>query len=502
MSNEIRKNNDPILLGVDLGTSSCKVCAVDTRGGVLGSGSAPYPTHSPHAGWSEQDPNDWIAGVGEAVRHVADVLESSVSRVAGIGLSSAAHIGVLLDENDRPLRRAILWSDLRSAEQVVELEKQCGDEIFRISYQKVSTTWTLPHLLWVRQNEPEVWARVRRVLLSKDYLLAWLTGRSITDQASAVSAQLFDPRNQSWSDPLCELAGLEPSMLPEVVGPTEIAGKLTGQAAEALGLDSETTVVVGSLDSATETYGAGIARPGQCLLRLATAGGIHVVVPKPSPHEQLINYPHPIAPLWYSQAGTSSCASSVQWAMNNLCGESSASFEDWDRRAALASPGCDGLFFHPYLAGERCPYWDPHLRASFVGLSARHDTAHMARAVYEGTAYSIRDAFSVLEGMELSDDPFVAVGGGTRSKIWLRIIADVLARPIEAAETVDSAYGAALLAGVGLEIFPDLERAPSLGNESKSKIEPDDENIAFYDREFERYRDIQARLASFYSPRE
>lgn len=304
------------VLGIDLGTSGCKACAVDAAGRVAAEGSVGYPTSSPQPGWAEQDPADWIGAVVEAVGKLTESGAVAPTDVAGLALSCAAHIGVLLDEHDQPLRPAILWSDQRSHQEVAELERECGDEVFQLTHQRVSTTWTLPHLVWVRRHEPGVWSQVRRVLLSKDYLLWWLMGRRVTDPATAVSAQLYDARAGQWSERLCGLAELTTDMLPQIVPPTDVAGTLTDAVAKKLGLPPATPVVVGTLDSAAETYGAGVDQPGQCLLRVATAGGAHLVLPEPHPHPRLITYPHPRQPLWYSQAGTSSCASAVRWAID------------------------------------------------------------------------------------------------------------------------------------------------------------------------------------------
>ena len=485
-----------VVLGVDLGTSGCKVCAVTADGRFLYATSAAYPTHHPAPNWAEQDPADWLLAVAEATRALLAEGHVTPSSVAGLALSTAAHVGVLLDAAGRPLRRAILWSDQRSCEEVARLEAAAGPEIFRRTHQKVSTTWTLPHLVWIRRREPDTWRRVRRVVLSKDFVIEWLTGRAVSDPATALASQLFDPATNRWSEPLCALADVRPAMLPEVAEATTVAGGLTHPAASALGLPAGTPVVIGTLDSAAETCGAGATRPGQCVVRLATAGGVHVVLAAPRPHPQLITYPHPVRPLWYCQAGTSACASAVRWAMDTLGGGRAVSFTDWDALAASVPRGAEGLVFHPYLAGERCPHWDATLRASFIGLTARHRRGHFARAVYEGTALSIRDALSVVEAFGLADEPFVVVGGGARSGIWTRILADVLNRPLETAAEADSSYGAALIGLVGLGLAGDLA-AVARGRRAR-RLDPDPAGVDFYRRLFGIYRRLHRQLAPEY----
>lgn len=485
------------VLGIDIGTSGCKACAVDAAGRVTAEAASAYPTRSPRPGWTEQDPADWLDAVAQATRRLTAGHPVLPDTVAGMALSCAAHIGVLLDEKDRPLRPAILWSDQRSADEVRELDEAAGDVIFHQTHQRVSTTWTLPHLAWIQKHEPDVWRATRRLLLSKDYVLWWLAGQRVTDPATALSAQLYDARAGCWSPDLCRLARVDGDMLPRVAAVTDVAGGLGADAADRLGLRPGTPVVVGTLDSAAETFAAGVDRPGRCLIRVASAGGVHLVLPEPRPHPRLITYPHPRRPLWYSQAGTNACASAVRWAMQCLRGDVATSFEQWDALAASAPAGCDGLIFHPYLQGERCPYWDPHLRASFTGATMSHGTAHFARAVYEGTAFSIRDAFSVLEELGIGDDPFVAVGGGTASAVWMQIIADVLGRPIDVAPMVDSSCGAALLGLEGLGLRRCSGMAASEEKDTGPRhLVPRAAEAADCERQFQRYRRIQQALAA------
>ena len=443
---------------------------------------------------------DWIDALVKATQQLMATVSLSSSSVDGLALSCAAHIGVLVDKDDQPVRPAILWNDQRTASQVDELEKAYGDQIFAITHQRVSTTWTLPHLLWIRQHDPQAWANTQRVLLSKDFVLWWLTGQRATDPATALSSQLFDATTGQWSALLCEVAGIRTDQLPKVLAVTDVAGRLREAAARRLGLRLGTPVVVGTLDSAAETFGAQVNRPGQCLLRLATAGGVHLVLTQPKPHDRLITYPHPLSPLWYCQAGTNSCASAVRWAINNFSWDSNVSFAQWDSLAASVCPGSEGLIFHPYLMGERCPHWNPNLRASFVGATMRHGKGHLARAVYEGTAFSIRDALSILEGFGIGADPFIAVGGGTTSQVWLQIVADVLSRPIQVAPHVDSSYGASLLGLIGLGLREPTATPMVPDPEQIHSFSPDKDRTRLYDKQFQTYQDIHQYLAPLYGP--
>jgi xylulokinase len=488
----------PFVLGIDLGTSECKVCLVTAEGDVVRVAREGYPTHSPGPAWAEQDPADWLRAVTAATRRLVAETGIRAQAIAGLALTSAAHIGVLLDAQGAPVRRALLWNDQRSSGEVAELEQAHGDEILRRTYQAVSTSWTLPHLIWVRRHDPEAWGRTRRVLLSKDYLAAWLTGCAVTDPATAVSSQLYDVTTGDWSPELCAMVGLPPGALPPIRAATARAGELTAEAADRLGLAAGTPVVVGTLDSATELLAASVLDPGQCMVRLATAGGVQCVVGEARPNRRLITYPHLVAPLWYCQAGTNSCASAVRWGTRLLAGQGEVSYATWDAWAAAIPAGAEGLLFHPYLTGERAPHWDPRLRASFVGASLEHGPAHFARAIYEGTSFSIRDAMSVLPAAGASEGPFVVVGGGVQSAVWVQILADVLGRALLVAEEADSACGAALLGLVGLGLADGIRSLAAARAGRGRRVVPHAERVRRYDELFPVYVQTHEQLASLY----
>jgi len=485
------------VLGVDLGTSECKVCLVTEVGQVVRVARAGYVTHAPRPLWAEQDPREWAPAATAATRRLLAETGTAARSVVGMALTSAAHIGVLLDAHGSPVRRSMLWNDQRSSREAAELEREHGEEILRRTYQAVSTTWTLPHLCWVRRNDPDAWARTRRVVLSKDFLAEWLVGSAATDPATALSSQLYDATAGRWSAELCAMAGVTPGMLPPVHPARERIGGLTAEAAERLGLPPGTPVVVGTLDSATELFAAGAVAEGQCLVRLATAGGVQVVIRGPRPNRKLITYPHVVEPLWYCQAGTNACVTSVRWGARLVTGEADVPFAAWDAWAAAAPVGAGGLLFHPYLVGERAPQWDPELRASFVGASLDHGRGHFARAIYEGTAYSIRHAMSVLPGIESSSGALAVVGGGTQSAVWVQILADVLGRPLVVAEGVDSAYGAGLLGLAGLGLSDGRAGAEATAARWRS-IAPQPEGTAAYADRYPAYVRVAEALAPLY----
>jgi xylulokinase len=489
------------VLGVDIGTSSCKVCAVDAEGRLAGVASQSYPIMSLKPGWSEQDPREWVPALEGALKAVGEKIPIHRPDVGGLAVSSAAHIAVLMDKAHEPVRESILWNDQRSDAEAARLAAESGLLIFQCTRNQASPTWTLPQLLWVKRHEPDVWKRVRSVCLSKDYVIGRLTGRFCTDPATAVSSLLYDVDAEHWSDSLCDLLGIGATSLPEVVPATAIAGNLLPEMAERLGLPTGIPVITGTLDSVSESYCAGAVRPGDSVLRLGTAGGVQTILGGPPVHSMLISYPHVMPRLWLSQAGTNACGASIQWATQALGGASGMTLDDLDRLAASAAPGSEGLFFHPYLAGERCPHWDSRLRGSFVGLSLHHGREHLARAILEGVAYSLKDAFSALQDGKPQGGTgamMTVVGGGVRSAILARIVCDVFGCPIRVAPEVDSAYGAALLGLVALGWVPELAGAAANPLRSASELHPDPATTRRYAEAFLAYREIHQGLRDFY----
>jgi len=487
------------VLGIDIGTSSCKVCAVGIEGALLGVAGAPYPIQSPRPGWAEQDPREWMPAVEAALRRLCGERNIPASGVGALALSSAAHIAVLLDADGEPLRDAILWNDQRATVESARLVEELGDLIFSQTCNQASPTWALPQLLWVREHEPHVWRDVRRICLSKDYVIRQLTGRFCTDPAAATSSLLYDVRTGRWSEELCARLGIGVETLSEVAPVTERVGTLLPVWADRLGLPRGIPVLAGTLDSVSETYCAGAVRTGDCVIRLGTGGGVQILRPGPAGHAKLISYPYPVAPLWLSQAGTNACGASIDWVGRVLGGVSGFSPEALSRLAATVPPGSDGVLFHPYLLGERCPHWDGALRGSFVGLSLGHGPAHLARASLEGIAYSLKDAASVFQEGEGWPKPrmMTAVGGGTGSEVLVRILCDVFGQPIRVNPDADSAYGAALLALQSLGGRLDSNTA-AICEQGTSLMAPDPEAAQRYGEGFAAFRAIHDRLRPYY----
>jgi len=483
-------------LGIDIGTSSTKVCLLDKEGQVVSFSTASYPTSSPHPNWMEQNPIEWIKAVKKAIVTLVQCYSAQISDIGSICFTSAAHIAVLLDDEDRPVRNALLWSDQRSINQVKQLQKE-EDEIYAISANRVSTSWSLPHLLWVKQEEPEAWKKVKRICLSKDFILHWFTGEWVTDPATAVSSMLFDYKMGTWSSRLLSFLDIQPSQLPIVKQVDEVVGYLLPEISTLLGLPSNVSIVNGSLDSATETYGAGARCPDDVVIRIGTAGGIYKFSSIPMQQRTLLTYPFLLDNLWYSQAGTNAAGSAIGW-VTNLQGfaKEKSGFDELDDMASSVDAGSNGVLFHPYLNGERTPYWNSNLRGTFTGLSFMHSKKDIARAVLEGVCFSLKDALlSLMDESEIPQN-IVVVGGGAKDSLLMEILSSVLRTPLQLCPDTDSSYGCARIGQLTLNAHESLGMFDAIEAEI---VQPKIEWVGVYDESFKRYKKLIAKLFEIYT---
>lgn len=460
----------PLLLGIDLGTSSVKALCVTLTGDVVGSGSAEYPALQPQPGFAEQAPAAWWAAVQDAVRQAT---LGHAGEIVAVGLSGQMHGAVLLDDDRALLGNAIVWPDQRSAAQVRALTESIGAErLVEIAGSPVATGFQAATLLWLRSERPEVFARMATVLAPKDWLRLQLTGTLATDAGDGSGTLLLDVQARDWSEALLEAVGVARSQLPRVRPATEVAGALQPAAAEALGLRTETLVVVGSSDTACGMLGAGAVDGDTLIVNLSTGG--QLVRPAAQPvvdrRGRLHTFcaalePGPGRAGWYQMGATLNVGMALRWLRTNVLNMSGDdAYARITAMAADAPPGAGGLLFLPYLVGERTPLLDPAARAAFIGLTAAHSQAHLARAVLEGASFACYDAYRVLsEVADASAGPpqqVVLAGGGARSPLWRQIVADVFGVAVRRLlVTEQSALGAALLAGQGAGLLDAAESA-------------------------------------------
>ena len=491
-------SND-LFLGIDLGAGSLKVTLIDAQGAVIADAAAPVKTAAPKSGWSEQDPDDWWAAVCKALPRLLEKARVPKSRIAALSVSAGAHTQVLEDENGAVIRPAILWNDQRASAQTQALRDAADSRILEISGNRANPTWTLPQMLWLKQNEPDHFARVKRLYLAKDWIRSRFTGDWMTDPIDAAGTLMSTADGSSWSDELCGMIDWNPDTLPPIWPSTATAGTVSAQAAQETGLAAGTPVIVGGSDTAVETYGAGLTEPGLGVIKLATAATVSVLSPDLHASNVVINYPHVMPKHYYVIAATNSCASAHKWLrdtffMNGEVGGSTA-FDRMEALAAAVPAGSEGLFFHPYLNGERSPHWDPLLRAEFVGIGFQHGPGHFVRALYEGVAFSLRDCREALAAQGLEFSTARLIGGGTQSPLWCQIVADVLDVNVELPGNGDASFGAALLAGIGVGAFADEKAAAKAAIRVSRRITPNRENAAFYAEAHRIYVDIQKALA-------
>lgn len=482
--------SDPLLLGIDLGAGSLKATAITSAGQVVAVASQTVETLAPKPGFSEQDPDGWWHAM---VAALGRLWESGVDpeRIGALSVTAGAHTHVLEDDAGRTLRPAIMWNDQRSGAQVRRLRETDGERILALSGNRVSATWTLPQLVWLRENEPDCHRRIHRVRPAKDWLRRQLDGSDVTDNTDAWGLMLADACGTGWSDALCAIAGIDTRQLPGIVDSTSVTGTVGAKAAEETGLRAGTLVVCGTSDTNAETYSAGMTRPGIGALKLATAGTVSTLTRDPAFSEDVIHYPHLTPSHHYVILGTNSCASAHRWLRDALFAD--IGFDGMDAKAHRAPAGSGGLLFHPYLNGERSPYWDPDLRASFVGLGFDHDASHICRALYEGIAFTLRDCLEVLRTRGLGFDTARLVGGGTRSALWRQIIADVTGLTIEIPKEGDASFGAALIAGIGAGTFGCTDEAAK-AIEVAQTLQPNPNVRPVYDAGFERFRQAKEAL--------
>ena len=482
------------LLGVDFGGSSSKATLLGEDGRVAATATCEYPTYYPQSGWAEQNPEDsWNAFVSN-VRELLEKSGVAPEEIAAVALDAATHTAVLLDAQDRPVRNAIYWTDTRASAEADELRARCGEEITRLSFNSVSSLWTLPQLLWLSRHEPQTLARTAKIMAVKDYIRYRLTGDFVTDDIEAMGFMLLDANRNAWSDELCARAGVTADTLPPLVRPTQPLSAIREEAARETGLRRDTLVIAGTTDTVMEVYAAGAIAPGQATVKLATAGRICAVTERAVVDPCLVTYRHVIDGLWYPGTATKSCAASNRWYRDTFGGD----YAQMSAAAAGVARGSDGLFFHPYLQGEITPYRDDKLRASFVGATGHHTKAHFNRAVLEGIAYSMKDCYRELKRLGIAPREAVLIGGGAKAPLWRQIMADMLGIPLRTVSDVDSSLGSAMLAGVAAGVFADHRDAAARCVRIQDEIAPDPEGVAYYERGFGLYRQIQAALAPIY----
>lgn len=484
--------------------------AVDSTGSVLADSLTIHPSSSPKPGWSEQAPEDWVTGTMRGIRKVLGHPDVDAEAIAAIGLTGQMHGLVALDEARSVIRPAILWNDQRSAPQCLETEASLGlDFLLQHTGNRMLPGFTAPKLLWMREHEPDALARIRHVLLPKDYVRFRLGSELAMDVSDASGTSVFNCGKRTWSNSMLDALELPESWWPDVAESSEVIDALNPQMAEELGLRAGIPLVAGAGDQAASAVGTGIVEEGIISATLGTSGVVFASSNtwRTTPEGSLHAFCHAIPGTWHLMGVMLSAAGSFDWfgrsVLPDVMQEAEARGDDpWDElctRAATIEPGSNGLFFLPYLTGERTPHVDPDARGCFVGLSPTHDRNHMTRAVLEGVTYGMRDCLDLVRATGVHAEVIRLSGGGAKGAMWRQLCADVFGcRTTTTTSTEGTAYGAALLGGVGGGLWPDVPTACNKVISERDQADPG-EACEAYERLHHRYRDLYPALHRWWS---
>jgi xylulokinase len=490
------------LLGIDIGTGGTRAVLLNGGGQVIGAATAPHPPFvSPRTGWAEQNPSDWWAAVCSAVPACLERGETAATEIDGIALTGQMHGLVLLDRGGNVLRPSIIWCDQRTEAECREITERVGAaRLIELTANPALTNFTLPKIWWVQKNEPEIWARVSTILLPKDYIRLRLSGACATDVADASGTLLFDVANRQWSQPMMDLSRLDADVLPKVLESCEISGHVSAEGARATGQRAGIPVIAGAGDQAAGAVGAGIVRPGAVSATIGTSGVVFAATADPvrDPAGRIHTFCHAVPQRWHVMGVTQAAGYSLRWFRDQFDAVGDPGQDAYARlmtEASAVPAGADGLLWAPYLMGERTPHLDPHARGALVGISATHTRAHVVRAILEGVAFSLRDTLTIFAALKIPVESIRLGGGGARGALWRQIQADVYGMAVGLLAVEEGpAYGAALLAGVGVGNWASVEKATDASVHVSQRIEPDAKRVALMNGRYDAYRKLYPAL--------
>jgi xylulokinase len=475
----------PLLIGIDAGTSACKAVLVDGDLEVKATSRASYPTSRTLNGSVTQDAFDWLGAVETTLRDLVGACNPA--DIAAVGLTAPAHNVVLVGANGEPLAPVVLWSDTRSAEVANELQSALGEALRARAFVSLGPSWTLAQLAWLHVTQPALWPRIRWVLPAKDFIRFRMGGRAVTDPSDAAGTAMYDQVAGTWMAEAIDATGLSPDALPPIEAATSLAGAVDAAYASRTGLPVGTPLAVGATDTAAELVALGPSHAGTSLVKIASTGTVVVVSREAHPDPRVLTYPHALASRWYTVAATNTAATAYTWLRDVLLGAPASEpphlYETLNRVASKADPGAGGVLFLPFLEGERCPLWDPHARAAFLGLSSWHSRGHLCRAVLEGVALSLRSCRDLLADLALEPRLPCLAGGGTASGVWVDILVSMLGEDCTVIEPQGPALGAAILAGMAVGTLAEPPK-----REPTRTVTPRSGWMATYDSLYETYQ--------------
>ena len=485
------------LLGIDIGTSACKVAVFDREGHVVAAASGDYPVYYPREGWAEQNPEEWWNAVCHAIRKVLENGQITPEMIAGVGIDGQSWSAIAIDKDGQVLTNTPIWMDTRAQSICDRLNSEIGaDEIFALAGNSLQPSYTTAKILWYQENLPDIYKKIDKILQSNSYIAYKLTGAVTQDVSQGYGLHCFDMRNGSWNEEMCTKLGIPMEFLPDIVSCDHVVGTVTEKAAGECGLAEGTPVVAGGLDAACGTLGAGVIHPGETQEQGGQAGGMSICMDTYKADPRLILGFHVVHGQWLLQGGTTGGGGVMRWFEREFAGyeremqkqNGKSSLVQLNEIANEAAPGSDGVVFLPYMAGERSPIWNPDAKGVFYGLDFSKTKGHMVRACMEGVAFSLRHNLEVAEEAGADAQVLRAMGGSANSLLWTQIKSDITGKPIlvPSSDTATT-LGAAILAGVGVGFYKDYEEAVSITVKTTREHQPNPENKAVYDRNYQTY---------------
>lgn len=488
-----------LLLGIDIGTSACKVAIFEKSGKVLAQSNQPYQLYYPNPGWVEQDPEEWWSAICDGIKDVLKQSGIAAEEIAGIGIDGQSWSAIPVDKDGNCLHNTPIWMDTRARDICKRVVDEVGfDTIFEVAGNGFEPSYTTPKMIWFKENMPEIYEKTYKFMQSNSYIAMKLTGAMTMDMSQGYGVHFFDMKTCTYNEDLAEKLGLSVDKVPEIVPCHQVIGEVTEEAAKLTGLAAGTKVVAGGLDAACGTLGAGVYLPGQTQEQGGQAGGMSICVDKALAHPKLILSPHVVPDSWLLQGGTVGGGGVLRWFKQELGGE--ASFDDLTKMAEEVAPGSDGVVFLPYMAGERSPIWNPDAKGVYYGLGFDKTKGHMIRAALEGVAFSLEHNMRTAAETGVEVDELIAMGGASNSILWTQIKADVTGKTIKV-PTSDTAttLGAAILAGVGVGVYESFEEAVKETIVITRVQEPNMENHERYKKSMEVYLKLYEDLKDTFS---
>jgi xylulokinase len=487
------------LLGMDVGTGGTRAVVVDGEGSVIASAASEHePFKTAHPGWAEQDPEDWWRAAQEAIREALVSAPEPREAIVAIGLTGQMHGAVMLDENGAVLRPALIWCDTRTQPECDWLTEKIGyDRLIELTCNPALPNFTVTKLLWVKEHQPEIFAKIRHIMCPKDYVRYRLTGEFAIDVQEASGTLLLDVTHRRWSQEVAEAAGIDESWLPKLYESPEVCARISETAAGLTGLTVGTPVVAGAGDQGAGAVGMGILQPGSVSATIGTSGVVFAATAAPTkdPHGRLHTFCHAVPGLWHVMGVTQSAGLSFRWLKDTFF--AGLDYDALTYAASTIAAGSDGLEWAPYLLGERTPHLDPEVRAAFAGISTMHTRAHFIRAVLEGVAYSLKDTFTLFAELGIPVSGIRLGGGGARGPLWRKIQAGVYGQAVEVLTAEEGgAFGCALMAGVGAGHWANLDEACAQAIEVAQRIEPDPGDVSAYEWGYAQWRRLYPALKS------